>query len=152
MSAEAPRLGFAPRARSLRGPRACASLLCFLGFLSGCGAMVSPDADGPRDGSARGDGGREATTGDGSAGSEGNPDAGIDPERVGTLPSSCGHSSVGVPPVDCTARGDRQAVCVFGHHCGCSAGFVCTVPYSPEQRCTGESLCECAAGAVCVPR
>ncbi len=71
-------------------------------------------------------------------------DAAIDPFLVGQIPTSCGAPDQGLVPIDCTARGDADAFCVFGNHCGCSEGFRCEV--------RGDFEPECDPGVVCVPR
>ena len=48
----------------------------------------------------------------------------VSPE-FGHIATSCGSPSQGIMPVDCTARGDVMAACVFSNHCMCSEGFYC---------------------------
>ena len=65
-------------------------------------------------------------------------------EPEGTRPDSCGTEELGVEAIDCTVAGDLNAVCVFGHHCGCSEGFVCAAG--------DRSRTECEPGEICVPQ
>ena len=65
-------------------------------------------------------------------------------EPAGSTPQSCGSPDQNLTPVDCTAQGDTDAVCVFSNHCLCSTGFVCASDAS-----AGTS--ECSAGDICIP-
>ncbi|MGB0592091.1 MAG: hypothetical protein ACPGU1_20605 [Myxococcota bacterium] len=64
---------------------------------------------------------------------------------AGSTPDDCGAPDQGLEPIDCTAYGDVDAVCVFSNHCMCSEGFVCEELYSPDM-----TVEECAAGSGCV--
>lgn len=61
-------------------------------------------------------------------------------------PTSCGGGGPNEMPVDCTAGGDVDAVCVFSDHCWCSVGFACDIGGMP----VGENE-ECAPGVGCLP-
>ncbi|MEC9466251.1 MAG: hypothetical protein VX834_10725 [Myxococcota bacterium] len=65
----------------------------------------------------------------------------------GSSPTSCGSPDQGLEPVDCTAFGDVNAMCVFSNHCYCNVdqGFVCEVDsdWGSNQ--------ECAPGSSCIP-
>lgn len=136
-------------ALTLCAPRALAWAV-FLLTAQGCGVAVSPGQDAAPDSATEAaapgtDARAEATVDAPSA------DSGLDPLLVGQVASSCGSSSQGLTPVDCTASGDTEATCVFGNHCGCSARYRCVVPNPTLPNCTG-ALCECAPGSGCVPR
>ena len=65
--------------------------------------------------------------------------------RFGQIATSCGSPSQGIMPVDCTARGDVMAACVFSNHCMCSEGFYC----ESEENWPGTN--ECDPGSICLP-
>lgn len=73
--------------------------------------------------------------------------ADVEPEGLGTAPTSCGSVAQGLTPIDCTKYGDSGAGCVFSNHCSCSAndGFVC------EGWKEGDGV-ECLPGMYCVPK
>jgi hypothetical protein len=128
-----------PLRAAASGPRFVALLSALSLGAAGCSHSVSPEVDAGADADA--------------SASRDVADTGVDPNLLGTLPESCGRfGPEASAPVDCTASGDRQAVCVFGDHCGCSEGFRCTEPFSPDQANCAGRLCECARGATCVPR
>ncbi len=62
---------------------------------------------------------------------------------AGYYPTSCGAPNQGLIPVDCTAKGDAKAMCVFSNHCMCTDGFECETK-SPFGK-------ECNPGDICVP-
>jgi hypothetical protein len=62
---------------------------------------------------------------------------------AGSTPEDCGAPGQGLEPIDCTAYGDADAVCVFSNHCMCSDGFACEANYP------GTPGPECAAGSAC---
>ncbi|MGC6415816.1 MAG: hypothetical protein ACON3Z_01720 [Bradymonadia bacterium] len=65
--------------------------------------------------------------------------------QFGHIATSCGSPSQGIMPVDCTARGDVMAACVFSNHCMCSEGFYC----ESEENWPGTN--ECDPGSICLP-
>ena len=134
--------------RNSDGPRVIASrtmrslgfriaTLLGLALLPGC--PQSRRTEPPGDAAVSDASARDASAADAAA-----RDAAIDPSLVGQIPTSCGSPDQGLTPVDCTARGDTAAQCVFGNHCWCSEGFRCEV--------RGEFEPECDPGVVCVPR
>ena len=56
---------------------------------------------------------------------------------------SCGSPDMEVETVDCTVNGDDDSICVYSHHCKCSAGYTCE---------DGQSMTwdECQPGVTCV--
>ena len=65
-------------------------------------------------------------------------------DNVGHEADSCGAPYQELEPIDCTAGGDTQSVCVYGNHCLCSEGFVCNGP-----SLFGNNDYECAPGVSC---
>ena len=61
---------------------------------------------------------------------------------VGSSAQGCGAPNQCLEPIDCTAQGDSDAICVFSNHCLCSEGFVC------EGMAVGG---ECDPGDGCAP-
>lgn len=110
-----------------------------IGMLLGCATTHAPDVD------ASGDAGTsDGGTSDAAVSDAPTTDAWLDPLQVGQVATSCGARDQGLTPVDCTARGDSDAFCVFGNHCACTAGFVCEQPGTIV-------VSECQPGSICVP-
>jgi hypothetical protein len=105
-----------------------------IGMVLGCATTHGPDGDASVD----------ASTSDASTSDAHTNDAGVDPLQVGQVATSCGARDQGLTPVDCTARGDADAFCVFGNHCACTAGFVCEQPGTIVAS-------ECQPGSICLP-
>ena len=63
----------------------------------------------------------------------------------GFTPQECGAPDQGLVPVDCTAAGDLNSMCVFSNHCACSEGYVC------QSNIQWPDLLECDPGSICVP-
>lgn len=104
------------------------------GSSSSGGAPSTGDGDGDSNGDGDGD-----FVADPPAQEEDNPDL------VGFTARSCGATLIGDgTPIDCTAYGDSQSLCVFGNHCACSEGFAC----AEGQVIAGN---ECSERFTCVP-
>jgi hypothetical protein len=115
---------------------------------------------GSASGSSTGNGGTD-TGGAGSGGAGGAPSSGgaegsgggdfvIAPPPQGdngSIAVSCGYyiyvdgMDIGPDPIDCTAYGDVDAICVFSNHCYCSEGFRCALESEWGQECDQRVTC-----------
>ena len=115
------------------------------------GAVLSTDARTPHEPDAESDAQTSQASDVGRPGDESDSALDMAPpedmavEPPGHTPSSCGDPEFVVEPVDCTSAGDLSAMCIFSHHCMCSAGFVCAMGSDVE------GTEECAPGDICVP-
>ena len=64
---------------------------------------------------------------------------------IGTTAQECGAPDQGLDPVDCTAAGDLNSVCVYSNHCMCSEGYIC------QSDSQWPNTSECDPGSICVP-
>ena len=72
-------------------------------------------------------------------------DVDAQPDVSGNQSDSCGDPNQGLEPTDCTAGGDNASVCVYGHHCMCSEGYICD-----GESPLGENSHKCEPGVGCV--
>ena len=71
---------------------------------------------------------------------------------AGSVPSSCGSPDQGLEPVNCTAFGDSDAVCVYSNHCLCSEEFQCEQASECRNRRDGITALVCRVARGCLHR